>query len=192
MSVAAVLVLWPPLPQIPGARHIEACYGTRREFRADTKASHHFAGPSAHVITCNSHAVQVLTCLYGMDIRDAEMPTFDKKQGGKAKKRKRNQKKTGVLADVQTAFKEADAGEAMAQNIPSTSLCYADCGGMDPRRLQVQRRHGSHLMRSRACVSAAWRFSLRWHLSEETANHGTLATGKTRLVDVRCSKPPGE
>jgi len=177
-----------PSTQIPGARHIEACYGTGGEFRADTKASHHFAGPSAHVITCSSHAVQVLTCLYGMDIRDAEMPTFDKKQGGKAKKRKRNQKKTGVLADVQTAFKEADAGEALAHGIPSTSLRYADCGGMDPRRLQMQRQHGSHLMRSRACVSAAWCFSLRWTLSEEIANHATHAMGIKRLVGFQNHK----
>lgn len=48
---------------------------------------------------------QVLLCLYGMDIRDAELASLERKRGGKAKKRKRK-----AADDVATSFKEADAG----------------------------------------------------------------------------------
>lgn len=52
-------------------------------------------------------ALQVLSCLYGMDIRDAELGTLERKRGGKAKKRK----KRGDADDVAAAMKEADAGD---------------------------------------------------------------------------------
>lgn len=51
--------------------------------------------------------MQVLSSLYGMDIRDAELGTLERKRGGKAKKRKRR----GDADDVAAAMKEADAGD---------------------------------------------------------------------------------
>jgi hypothetical protein len=48
---------------------------------------------------------QVLSCLYGMDIRDAELASLERKRGGKAKKRKKK-----AEDDVATSFKEANAG----------------------------------------------------------------------------------
>ncbi len=50
---------------------------------------------------------QVLISLFGLDLRDAQLPTLDKK-GGKSHKKKK--KKKSVLAEVQNTFKEADAG----------------------------------------------------------------------------------
>jgi hypothetical protein len=47
----------------------------------------------------------VLSCLYGMDIRDAELASLERKRGGKAKKRKKK-----AEDDVATSFKEANAG----------------------------------------------------------------------------------
>ena len=57
------------------------------------------------IIDGTSILCQVLSCLYGMDIRDAELASLERKRGGKAKKRKKK-----AEDDVATSFKEANAG----------------------------------------------------------------------------------
>ena len=50
--------------------------------------------------------------MYGMDIRDAELASLERKRGGKAKKRKKK-----ADDEVASSFREADAG-APGQLVP--------------------------------------------------------------------------
>lgn len=65
---------------------------------------------------------QVLSCLYGMDIRDAELASLERKRGGKAKKRKKK-----AEDDVATSFKEANAGALQPLRCVSLLILQAVC-----------------------------------------------------------------
>lgn len=71
----------------------------------------------------------MLSCLYGMDIRDAELASLERKRGGKAKKRKKK-----ADDEVASSFREADAG-APGQLVPFSAR-YPTAGCLQPAALK--------------------------------------------------------